>query len=250
MKVLYLDESGDHNLNPNKINPNYPVFVLGGVIVERSYARDVVAPAFDDFKQRHFGRTDVILHTVDMGKGRGDYGFLADAQKRANFYEDLNQMLLDLDYMIVACVIRKIEHIDLYGRNAVDPYMYSLDILIERFCWELGADVDNGFICAEKRNPGLDAELLATWENLLTNEYGTGNFSSHVINAKIIGLDLKDKKPNIAGLQLADLVVSPIGRHVAGLRPNPNQVQWSVVETKLRRVDGTYDGRGLIIRPR
>jgi hypothetical protein len=31
-----LDESGDHNLAI--FNPSYPLFVLGGVIIEKSYA--------------------------------------------------------------------------------------------------------------------------------------------------------------------------------------------------------------------
>lgn len=41
MKVLFLDESGDHNLTV--IDPLYPVFVLGGVIMDRDYARIEVA---------------------------------------------------------------------------------------------------------------------------------------------------------------------------------------------------------------
>ena len=36
MKVLFLDESGDHNLEV--IDPLYPLFVLGGVILEKRYA--------------------------------------------------------------------------------------------------------------------------------------------------------------------------------------------------------------------
>ena len=36
MKVLFLDESGDHNLSV--IDPSYPIFVLGGVIVDQDYA--------------------------------------------------------------------------------------------------------------------------------------------------------------------------------------------------------------------
>ena len=36
MKILYLDESGDHSLSV--IDPQYPVFVLGGVIVDVGYA--------------------------------------------------------------------------------------------------------------------------------------------------------------------------------------------------------------------
>ncbi|MBA7700163.1 hypothetical protein ES703_108872 [subsurface metagenome] len=36
MKILFLDESGDHNLSI--IDPQYPLFVLGGVIVDMDYA--------------------------------------------------------------------------------------------------------------------------------------------------------------------------------------------------------------------
>ena len=122
MKVMYLDESGDHNLNPRKINPVYPVFVLGGVIVDRAYERDVVRPALRDFKRRHFGWDDVVLHTVEMGRGRGDYAFLADSAKRAAFYDDLNALLQRLEYKVVACVIRKADHVAKYGANAADPY--------------------------------------------------------------------------------------------------------------------------------
>ena len=33
MRVLFLDESGDHNLSA--IDPRYPIFVLGGIIVDK-----------------------------------------------------------------------------------------------------------------------------------------------------------------------------------------------------------------------
>jgi len=36
VKILFLDESGDHNLSI--IDPQYPLFVLGGVIVDMDYA--------------------------------------------------------------------------------------------------------------------------------------------------------------------------------------------------------------------
>lgn len=240
VKVMFLDESGDHNLK--RINRNYPVFVLGGVIVDRAYAREVIEPTVRQFKLDHFGRDDVILHTVDMSKGRDDYGFLADP-----FYAELNAMLQRLEYKVVACVIRKDELVEKYGINAVDPYMYSLDILVERFCKELGTAVDGGFICAEKRNPGLDRELMEAWEKL--RRIGTDYASAREIDEKIIGLDLKDKKPNIAGMQLADLIITPVGRHVAKTPIRLNEVEWRVAESKLRRAGGSYRGRGLVIRP-
>jgi hypothetical protein len=246
---MYLDESGDHNLNPRRINPLYPVFVLGGVIVDRAYLRTAIAPEMREFKLRHFGHDDVVLHTVDMGKGRGEYGFLANPAKRAAFYADLNKLLQELDYKVVACVFEKPRYIAQYA-TPVDPYHYGLEILIERFCKELGQEEDAGFICAEKRNPGLDAELLAAWEGLLTSGAGTGYARSEEIGAKVIDLVLKDKKPHLVGLQLADLVITPIGRHKAGMPAKPDQVQWTVVESKLRRsLGGRYDGWGLIVRP-
>jgi hypothetical protein len=39
VKVLFLDESGDHNLSV--IDPQYPLFVLGGIIVDQDYAKGV-----------------------------------------------------------------------------------------------------------------------------------------------------------------------------------------------------------------
>lgn len=246
MKVLYLDESGNHDLNPKKINQNYPIFALGGVIVERSHVRDVIEPEMRQFKLTHFGREDICLHTVDMGRGRGDYGFLADPTKRKSFYDDLNAMLDRWDYQVMVCVFEKIRYLKQYS-NPVDPYHYGIEILIERFCVELGSSSDAGMIYAEMRNPNLDRELLLAWERF--RQRGTDYARPDTIDRKIIELLLKDKKANMAGLQLADLVVTPVGRHVAGKPPTENEVLWSVVEKKLRRVGGTYKGRGLIIRP-
>jgi hypothetical protein len=95
LKVMLLDESGDHNLNPKRINPQYPIFALGGVIIERAYLRTVVEPEMNRFKVKYFGRNNVTLHTVDMRHSEGDYAFLKDARVRSAFYEELNQLLLD-----------------------------------------------------------------------------------------------------------------------------------------------------------
>lgn len=247
MKVLFLDESGNHDLK--KINPIYPVFVLGGVIVDRAYLRNTIEPEMREFKMTHFGREDVVLHTVDMGKGRNDYGFLADPAKRTAFYSQLNALLQQWEYQAVVCVFELQGYIAQH-HAPVDPYHHGLEALIERFCEELGNTEDSGFICAEKRNPGLDRELLEAWERLSSSRGSLGDTKSGEVRRKIVDLSLKDKRPHEAGIQLADLVVTPPGRHVAGLPASPNQVQWAVVESKLRRVHGRYEGHGLIIRPK
>lgn len=48
MKIMFLDESGDHSLS--KIDPQYPMFVLGGIIVEQDYAEGELTAQVRQFK--------------------------------------------------------------------------------------------------------------------------------------------------------------------------------------------------------
>ena len=244
MKVMFLDESGEHQLK--RINTGYPIFALGGVIIDRPYVRDVVEPQMTAFKRHYFGHENIILHTVDMTDGTGDYAFLSDPVVRASFYADLNALVQNWEYTVVCCVIEKQRYVATYT-DPVDPYHYSLGILVDRFCSELGDELDRGFICAEKRGNPLDRDLMLAWERIRTS--GTDTASAKMIDDRIVGLDLRDKKPNLAGLQLADLVVTPIGRYVAGTPPKPNRVQWTVVESKLHRRGANYMESGLVILP-
>ena len=61
MKILFLDESGDHRLSV--IDPQYPVFVLGRVIVDAAYAATEIQAADHRFKLAALGHSDVTLHT-------------------------------------------------------------------------------------------------------------------------------------------------------------------------------------------
>ncbi len=68
--VLFLDESGDHSLA--KIDPQYPLFVLCGVIMEEGYHDAAATAELNAFKNKLFGREDIILHTADFTRdGRG-----------------------------------------------------------------------------------------------------------------------------------------------------------------------------------
>ena len=60
MQTLNIDESGDHNLI--KIDPYYPIFVLGGVLVDRDYHDRVIKPELDQLKIDCFNNPNVVLH--------------------------------------------------------------------------------------------------------------------------------------------------------------------------------------------
>lgn len=242
MKLLFLDESGDHNLS--LIDPEYPLFVLGGIIVDRDYAEGSLQKALDTFKRDMFGTAEIVLHTADITRNRNGFEKLADPAFREAFYLRLNGLMTDLEYSVIACVIRKDAHLSQYGVAALDPYLLSLDILVERFCFEVGAGA-KGIIVAERRDPILDGQLELAWLNLKMQ--GTRYLTASQIANRVQSLHLRAKKDNIAGLQVADLVVSPIGRHVLG---KSDKEDWAVVERKFRRDrQGRYQGYGLVVLP-
>lgn len=244
MKVLFLDESGDHNLSI--IDPQYPLFVLGGVIMDLDYAKGSATDAINAFKESLFGESDLHLHTADITRNKNGFEQLKDASFRKQFYAELNTLMRTLDYEVIACVVKKEAHLQRYGLAAVDPYMLSLDILVERFCMMVGDHENGGIIVAEKRDPTLDRQLDLAWLNLKVQ--GTKFMQASQIEKRMQSLILRDKKANIAGLQLADLVVTPIGRHILG---KPTKEDFQIVESKMRRSpSGRIEGYGLITLPK
>ena len=240
MKIMFLDESGDHNLSGT--DPDYPVFVVGGVIVDKEHAEGPLSASIDDFKRRMFGRTDIILHTADIVRARNGFEPLKDNEFRAYFYSELNTLMEALPYSVVACVIHKGTYARLSGPHQPNLYHLGFDFLVEIFRHDIGNLRNGGMIVAEKLQPALDQELQRHWLDLQIsgNRYVSGN----AIQTRIQNLDLRGKKENIAGLQLADLVVSPVGRRAMG---KPDRGDWSIVERKLRRnSSGRTEGYGIV----
>lgn len=242
MLVMFLDESGDHSLD--KIDHQYPIFVLGGCIVDLQYYQEDVTKEMSKHKKELFGRDDFILHTADIVRRKGIYNKLTNADFRKLFYDETNRFMQKLQYMIVACVIKKDEHLRRYGIAAVDPYMLAL----RRFVYEIKfLDKDKtGFIIAESRDETLDNQLRLAWMDLRTS--GTEYVTASELRKYVSDLKINKKSENIAGLQIADLVVSPIGRHVLGKKPKED---WKIIQGKFRtNLKGQYMGYGLVILPK
>ena len=172
---------------------------------------------------------------------------LVDPGRRRAFRDGLNALMRRLDYTVIACAIRKDAHLAAYGAAALDPYTLSLNVMVERFSFALAdtQETHPGVIVAERRDQALDSALLASWQHL--RERGTAYLRPGAIQERIAHLRLEGKGAGIAGLELADLVVSPIGRFVAGKHPRDD---WAIVESKLRRRKDAYLGAGLVILPK
>lgn len=195
-KVMFLDESGDHSLTA--IDPQYPLFVLGGIIVDHDYATGELEQRVRQFKLDLFDRDDIILHTSDIVRSRGIFSAMRHTPFRERFYDGLNVLMRSIDYQVIACVIKKGEHFERHGLAAIDPYMLSLNVLVERFCFEIGDQSDGGLIVAEKRDPTLDHQLELAWLHLRIQ--GTRYMQASMIRKRISTLNTRSKKDNIAAL--------------------------------------------------
>lgn len=135
MMTMYIDESGDHSLNV--FDPEYPVFVLGGIIVEDSIMQSNIEPAIQKFKIDFFKSKEVILHTSEITRNKGIFMAMKNPDFRSSFIASLNLMMESLPFTVVACAIRKDRLIEKYRERARNPYHYALHILVERFIMEL-----------------------------------------------------------------------------------------------------------------
>jgi hypothetical protein len=240
VKLLFLDESGNHALD--RSDKEYPVFVLGGVIVDRDYYLSELEPRVRRLKRDLLGDDAIILHTRDIIRGKQGFEVLNDPRRRQEFYEAINVMMRDADYEVIACAIRKSGRLQRRDNDPEDVYLYSLHRVVELFCEAIGDFAADGMIFAEKRRPDLDYSLDQAWQRVATS--GTSGVSAAIVRRRIVDLSLKDKRLNIAGLQLADLVVSPIGRRMLG---KPLREDWRIVEGKLLRGPRGEKGHGLIV---
>lgn len=151
----------------------------------------------------------------------------------------------ELHYSVIACAVHKQQHLAEYGLAALDPYLLSLDIIVEQFCIDIEAQESEGLIIAERRDVTLDHQLELAWLNLKIQ--GTKLIQANQIEKRIKGLELKDKKACIAGLELADLVVSPIGRALMGKTAKED---YKIITSKFRKdKNGEISGYGLICLP-
>lgn len=235
--VVYVDESGDHSLE--SINPDFPVFVLAFCIFEKRHYADAASPALQRFKFKHFGHDMVVLHEHELRKSAGPFNILLNAHRRAAFMEDLNQLVTNATFTIISCVIRKEQHRRQYT-SPTNPYHIALKFGLERvarFLASKGEQKRKLHIVVESRGKREDDELELEFRRVCDgSNYGNAAFPFEVIFAS--------KKANACGLQLADLVARPIGRHV--LKPDQPNRAFELLQPKLYRSPaGTIAGWGL-----
>lgn len=240
--IIFADESGNPNLK--SVDPNYPVFVFCCCVFPRQHYDAAVAPAVAALKASHFGNPDVILHSHPIRRRLPPFDFPGDPHRRAAFMGDLTRLIADADFTVIAAAVelnqfqQRYPTIGAADRLAFRQCIIRLhDLLQIRGQHELATT-----IVIESRGKKNDRRLLQEYRALRNNAIVTGQTPPN------FELQFDDKGNNAAGVQIADLVAAPIGRHLTS--PQHQNRAWDIINAKLpQSPQGPGDGWGLIRLP-
>lgn len=235
--LVFVDESGDHGLD--SIDPGYPVFVLAFCVINKTDYVDKIVPAIQRFKLKHFGHDGIVLHERDIRKDVGDFSFLKTREKKTAFLNELTQIVADAPFTLICSVIRK-EALKQKYTNPDNPYHIALGFGLERvhtYLQRQAAKVAKTHVIVEKRGRREDAELELEFRRVCDG----GNYHNEKLPLEVV---FADKKANLPGLQLADLIARPVGMSL--LRPDQLNRAYEVISRKFyTSANGKPQGWGL-----
>jgi hypothetical protein len=246
--LVFMDESGDHNLKDGG-DPNYPLFVLVAVLIDGDeYVK--IDQKFEQIKLKFFGNKNIVFHEREIRKAEGVFRILQNPDTRNEFLQDLNRTIEDSRFKIIASVIdkRKLLEKYLYPEN---PYDISLQFILERIGFEVQSrrSASEVPIRAESRGKKEDGKLREEFNRICSGNSAL-SFNSHLLSRIFSKMRLyfHKKEENIVGIQLADLIARPIG--ISYLRPNQQNRAYKSILRKFRTSSaGKIEGYGLKIFP-
>ena len=209
--IGFFDECGDHSME--KIDRDFPLFVLALVIFERRVYVEKLIPAIGDLKLRYWIHEGVNLHSREIRKQLGSFAFLHHPEKRRRFMQEVSQLIATVPFTLFVSAVRKLEHKERCGAGATSPYDLALEFTMERVRHFLSAQNETTLpVVAEARGKNEDMALENVFLRVLSPE------TSSVGRPEFQGLDcplvFRSKRDNIAGIQVADLCAYPCARHV------------------------------------
>ena len=244
--IVYVDESGDHSLE--SIDAEYPVFVLAFCVFHKRHYSEKIIPAVEKLKFNYFGHDSVVLHENEIRKQKGPFVFLSQLAVREEFMARLGSIMDASNFILITCVVDKARLSKSEGAGST-PYHVALGFCLDAlrsFLAEKAQDHLKTHVIVECRGRKEDAELELEFRRICDGNNATNkNLPFDVVFA--------DKKTNLTGLQVADLVARPIGLNY--IRPNqPNQA-FEILRRKFYCDGGRdfvgrgYENVGLLIHP-
>jgi hypothetical protein len=255
---LYIDERGNPHLSDTATAGNRYLTLLGSVL-QYEYYTAKFRPELAAIKRKFFSNDPdipIILHLEDIVQRNGVFNILEDPTIRDDFNRSMTDFYTSQSFTLIAVAVDKTSHRLRYGRQAKHPYHFCIESMLEQYCIYLLTRQGVGDIYAESRGRKEDALLQLAFHQLC--QHGTKYLSSAQIRSCIHcdEIEFREKKDNVYGLQLSDLLVrcsqsDVLASHgIDGRAPSSYQAYISKTiqpKYKLNLATGHPKGGGLVL---
>jgi hypothetical protein len=208
---LYVDEVGtDAITHLDKDKHRY--LSLTGVAMDLEHAARKLEPNMNWIKARVLGHdpdSPAILYRTEIMGFKGIYKCLNEPHIHTIFDKSILRLMESTQYTVITAFLDKQAMMKKQNWKNKEPYLYLMDIVVERYVQFLERTHSIGDIMPEKRGNPKDASLQSAYEH--TRGTGTYYVSKQRIESSIRAKSLKfrAKRENISGLQLCDLLAHP-----------------------------------------
>jgi hypothetical protein len=210
---LYLDESGTPSYEDCG-STDRQFLCITGVIISLEETKQKLFPALeqlkDEFFPSHHPDHPVILHRDEIVKKSGSFWPLRDDVINKKWEERIIKILEETEFRCISVVINKTSYKSKYGNAAHHPYLFVLNVILERYIKFLEDKNENGDVMAESRGGNEDMKLKGEYKSL----YSRGTYYDSPIRFQNCltskEIKIKNKNQNVSGLQLADLICHPL----------------------------------------
>ena len=200
-------------------------FPLAFCIFYKDHYLSKVVPELQQLKFDYFGHDLVILHEHEIRKEKGDFTLFKYRSEKNQFMGGLSRIIDGSNFLLASCVIEKNKMQS--KEDGTNPYHLALRHCLETLfdlVKEKGQDSLETHVIVECRGKKEDDELELEFRCICDGE----NKYKQDLPFKV---RMAAKTSNSAGLQLADLVARPIGRHV--INPEQANQAFEVLRSKF-----------------
>lgn len=177
--------------------------------------REKGAPWLQRLKDKHFPHVDpdgppIVLHRSDFVAAKKEFHTLSDEARMASFIADLMLYLTAVEHCVMTVVLDKEAMLHKAYWSNKEPYHYCAEVLAEKFVQYLERRNGVGDVFAESRQHRKNNALAAAFRGVC--EAGTRYVSDPARFAERLNtfeIKFRDKKDNVAGLQIADIYAKP-----------------------------------------
>ena len=208
---VYIDESGDHSYR-GLSNQGRRYLGLTGVIFHKAEYNPTIPLELEALKRRHFtvdADYPLVFHRRDIMGRRSHFWVLRDSLRHRAWEDGLIDFLTSCPMQVFTAVVDKRARLEKYGDATTNPYALVLADLLDRVgSWLASREDGNTDIMLESRGSKNDSALVGAYTKLR-------NTGSHLLSPEQFTavypdepLLFRSKEHNVAGLQIADMLVA------------------------------------------